>query len=452
MPGRSRSPSTGLVPAPAALSGEKAPIRFRTIILVSLVRFMVNLDRMAFSFFVVAMASELGWSAADQGRVKSAFSFGYMFTQIPGGIAGDHTGNKKFQTLSLLSFALGLGGIPSMVTAVGADASPRVVEWACFLVGLCCGAEHPTMTGLIKNWCLPAEKNWCVSMESVSTVGSSLANCLIVAYLTTAVGWRNTMYVLSAVTWLFLIVFQLMVSDGPTATGGRLTLSAQEAALYRAEGMLVEQKVAAAASPKKRAVCTTNAAGNDIGVGGGSVRALFTNKGTWVLILSHAMFNLGRYTYEQEMPKYYLESLGENNSGMHLATLHITAVSGSMLLKGHVDSFGLSVISIRRVASIGGYSLFAVGCGVLACLATNEELPPAYMFTVALNVLWLGLTVQSFGHVANYYDITRTNTGLLMGVGNSLGKQKIIHLPILPHHFVPLSVHISGCGTHKSGL
>ena len=37
------------------------------------------------------------------------------------------------------------------------------------------------------------------------------------------------------------------------------------------------------------------------------------------------MFNLGRYTYEQEMPKYYLESLGENNSGMHLATLHITA-------------------------------------------------------------------------------------------------------------------------------
>jgi hypothetical protein len=39
-----------------------------------------------------------------------------------------------------------------------------------------------------------------------------------------------------------------------------------------------------------------------------------------------------------------------------------------------------------------------------------------------------------------------------MGVGNSLGKQKIIHLPIHPHHFVPLSVHISGCGTHKSGL
>lgn len=29
--------------------------------------------------------------------------------------------------------------------------------------------------------------------------------------------------------------------------------------------------------------------------------------------------------------------------------------------------------------------------------------------------------MQSFGHVANYYDVTRTNTGLLMGVGNTFG-------------------------------
>ena len=388
--------------------------------MVSIVRFVVNLDRMAFSFFVVAMADELGWSTADQGRVKSAFAFGYMFTQIPGGIAGDRAGNKIFQSLALLSFALGLGCIPSLVVAVGADASPQIVERTCFLVGFCCGAQHPTMTGLIKSWCLPAEKNWCVSMESIFTVGSSLANCLIVAYLTIELGWRNTMYVLSAMTWLSLIVFHLVVSDRPMATG----LCTEEAALYRAEGMLIEDKAAPAASPKKGTGGAADATANSTGAGVGSVRALFMNKGTWALILSHTMFNLGRYTYEQEMPKYYLESLQENNSGMHLATLHITGVSSSVLLKGHVDSYGLSTISIRRIAAITGYLMFAVGCGALACLAIQEQLPPAYMFTLVLNVLWFGLTVQSFGHIANYYDITRTNTGLLMGVGNTVGKQE----------------------------
>merc|ERR1711871_1883855 len=87
---------------------------------------------------------------------------------------------------------------------------------------------------------------------------------------------------------------------------------------------------------------------------GGGTWALFTNKGTWVLILSHAMFNLGRYTYEQEMPKYYSESLQEPNAvaGMHLASLHVTAVSASMFLKSRVDGFGLSVVSIRRIAAI----------------------------------------------------------------------------------------------------
>ena len=71
---------------------------------------------------------------------------------------------------------------------------------------------------------------------------------------------------------------------------------------------------------------------------------------------------------------------------MHLATLHITAVCASMFLKGCVDGVGLPVVTIRRVAVVGGYSMFAAGCGVLALFAVQEELPPAYMFTLVLNV------------------------------------------------------------------
>ena len=407
--------------------GSSSPVRFTVVLMVSFVRLIVNLDRMAFSFLVVTMASEFDWSTADQGRVKSAFAFGYMFTQIPGGILGDRTGNKKFQSLALAAFALGLCGIPPLISALGTKSSPRVVEYINFAIGFCCGSQHPTMTGLIKKWCLPAEKNWCASMESLATVGGSLVNCLAVAYLTTAMGWRNTMYLLSATTWVALIGFTLVVSDAPTASGGLLPLGAEEAALFRAEGMLADDKAAAAASPKKRggAAASKRDSDGDSSSDGGSAWALFLNSGTWALILSHAMYNAGRYTFEQEMPKYYSESLQEGNVGMHLASLHVTAFCVSLLLKGRIDGFvkggGLSLISLRRVAIIAGYSVFAAGCAALAFLAAQEQPPAAYVFTLCLNLLWIGLTVQSFGHCANYYDITRTNTGLLMGVGNTFG-------------------------------
>ena len=127
----------------------------------------------------------------------------------------------------------------------------------------------------------------------------SLSLCVAHVYrLAQALGWRSTMYALSAITWLSLIAFQLMVSDAPMASGGRLPLSVEEAALYLAEGMLVEDAVSA----KKRPGSAADAV-KSTGASGSSVRVLFTNKGTWALILSHTMFNLGRFTYEQEMPK-----------------------------------------------------------------------------------------------------------------------------------------------------
>ena len=419
----SRSPSAK-VAAASANAGGGGGVRTKTILLVSCARVMVGVARMAFSFFVVALATEFSWSTADQGRVKASFAFGYLFTQIPGGMAGDRIGNKIFQVLALLSCAVATMVIPTLIAATGPESSPWIVEAACTLMGFCCGAQHPTMTALMKKWCLPAEKNWVSSMESLATVSGSLINCLFVAYLTAALGWRNAMYCVSALNWVALAGI-MVVADAPTASGGWMPLSAEEAALYRAEGMLADEPAggSGAKKGKKSAAAKT----------GGSAVALFTSVGTWVLILSHAMYNFARYTFEQEMPKFYSEQLSaEKEVGLHLSTLHIAAFAFSLLAKGVVDSLGLSPIGLRRTAIVGGYGVLAAGCAVLAFMATRETLPSAYTFTLCLDVLWMGLTAQSFGHMGNYYDITSTNTGLLMGVGNTFAT--------LPSYLSPLFV------------
>ena len=42
------------------------------------------------------------------------------------------------------------------------------------------------------------------------------------------------------------------------------------------------------------------------------------------------------------------------------------------------------------------------------------------VFTALIHVAWVGVTAQTFGHIGNYYDLTVGNTGLLMGVGNTI--------------------------------
>ena len=85
-------------------------------LLIASTKAVLALDRMAFSFFTVAMASEFDWSTADQGRVKAAFSFGSVFafhSLNPNTAIGASPVLKHFVAYSLL--VLGICGPKSLV-------------------------------------------------------------------------------------------------------------------------------------------------------------------------------------------------------------------------------------------------------------------------------------------------------------------------------------------------
>ena len=63
-------------------------VRGLNITLICSVRLICQLDRLAWSFLVVAMTAELGWNTVEQGHVKAAFASGYLWLQIVGGVQG----------------------------------------------------------------------------------------------------------------------------------------------------------------------------------------------------------------------------------------------------------------------------------------------------------------------------------------------------------------------------
>jgi MFS family permease len=374
------------------------------------VRFLAQLDRLAWNYLILAMATEFVWTDMEQGTVKAAFAGGYLLLQIVGGILGDMYSNKAFQMGALVIAGLVMGLAPVMADTngpLGALAGPSTAAAAYFLMGLACGPQHPTSTAHQKQWCLPAEKNQVSSNGALGSVLGSLLACAGVAQLIGLVGWRATFYVLAAATFLFTVVYTKYVPEMPV---DHKTMPEDERQLYRTAGMLKNKapaSLAALFSP--------------------SVFKLLTSPAVWSMFLLHGCFNYVRYTLEQEMPRYYVEHLhmSPELSSTHLMTLNGVGLLVPLATKGWVthavQSGTVSQLSVRRWSALIGYGIvvaaaLALGYGHESGL--SEASP--WLVTVLLNVAYVGLALQTYSHIANYLDVTETNTGLLMGIGNTV--------------------------------
>lgn len=126
-----------------------------------------------------------------------------------------------------------------------------------------------------------------------------------------------------------------------------------------------------------------------------------------------------RYTLDQEMPKYYVERLKAPTTvaGFHMASLHIASfvllVSTKDIFDNLISSGSLTTLRLRQLSISGGYGTVFAGALALAYLSALQvgnadasgmiatvpplSLPPPILCTLALHVIWLGLTMQTFG-------------------------------------------------------
>lgn len=233
-------------------------VRGLNILLICSVRLICQLDRLAWSFLVVAMTAELGWNTYEQGHVKAAFASGYLWLQIVGGMAGDRYGNKSFQSLAILACAVGMFAVPSLIGGAapgephetdGRGLAPweeldrkgrsfTVARWTYFIMGLSCGPQHPTGTAMLAKWCLPQEKAWVSSMDALSSIVGSLLSTLVIGVVIEVLGWRATMHAMARCTGLLLVLFCAFASDEPGSATGWLRMSDEESRLFEDAGML----------------------------------------------------------------------------------------------------------------------------------------------------------------------------------------------------------------------
>ena len=82
------------------------PQRFKVILLTVLAVFICYIDRVVISLAIIPMGSEMGWSDTERGIVLGMFYFGYIFTQIPGGLLSDRYGAKLVLGIGLIVWSI----------------------------------------------------------------------------------------------------------------------------------------------------------------------------------------------------------------------------------------------------------------------------------------------------------------------------------------------------------
>lgn len=126
-----------------------------TIVAMCFVAFMLcNMDRVNMSIAILPMAESFSWSSATIGLVQSSFFWGYLLTQVLGGVWADRYGGKVVLGFGVIWWSLATVMTP-MAAAMGLPA--LLIARACMGIGE--GVAMPAMNSMMSKWVPVGERS-----------------------------------------------------------------------------------------------------------------------------------------------------------------------------------------------------------------------------------------------------------------------------------------------------
>ncbi|KAJ4848296.1 hypothetical protein Tsubulata_047883, partial [Turnera subulata] len=94
---------------------EQFPKRWVIVLLCFVAFLLCNMDRVNMSIAILPMSQEFNWNSATVGLIQSSFFWGYLLTQIVGGIWADKIGGKL-----VLGFGVVWWSVATILTPIAA--------------------------------------------------------------------------------------------------------------------------------------------------------------------------------------------------------------------------------------------------------------------------------------------------------------------------------------------
>jgi len=157
------------------------------------------------------------WDEKLQGIILSAFYFGYVLTQVPGGLLARRLGGKWVFGAGILGTA-----VLTILTPIAAKMSVKLLIAVRVWEGIVEGVTLPAMHQLIGTWSPIYERT---KMASFILTGAPLGT--LITYLVSGIlcdsqilgGWPSVFYISGSVGVLWFIVWSLVAESSPENDG-----------------------------------------------------------------------------------------------------------------------------------------------------------------------------------------------------------------------------------------
>jgi sugar phosphate permease len=431
-------------------------------------RLVQTMMRMAIGPLLTYLCQDLTCDATTKGSLLSAFSLGYITTQVAGGALADHIGPRN--TILLATVLAGC-----FTLASGSAQSVSQLWLLQVVMGAAQGPLFPTSIAYLGRW-MPADERALASslLDAGITVGSLVA-LPFSGQLAVGLGWRVTLRAWGGLTLLFAVLWRALSLESPAQC---TWMSREEREHLKAT---VPAQKPPTPTPAKGDATQSSASSAE---GRVSKLSLLATPPLWAIFASHAAFNFGVYFITSWTPTYYEEELGLRPDEATLALMMPPLVNlGVKLLlckpleTAMRDVLRLDVLRRRRAfsclgfigaaaalmlvpqAAAGGGSPHVTACFCVALGFGERFLPPRAAPGHLLRIIALrrrrpsltrplrprpspppplpSVALHPSGFKANYLDaVSPTHSGFVSGVGNTIASAASFGGPIVVGHIL----------------
>ncbi|KAK9808476.1 hypothetical protein WJX73_010302 [Symbiochloris irregularis] len=369
-----------------------APSRWQrrwTIVGLCFVAFMLcNMDRVNMSIAILPMSKEFGWNAGTVGIVQSSFFWGYLLTQVLGGVWADKYGGKR-----VLGFGVVWWSIATAFTPIAAHMGLPFLLMARACMGIGEGVAMPAMNTLLSRWVPVQERSRSLAMVYSGMYAGSIAGLSLSPHMVQVLGWPSVFFIFGS---LGLAWFALWQNKADSLPSEDKRVSDQEREYIQGNTV--------APRPVEKVPW----------------KLLLSKGPVWALILSHFCHNWGTFILLTWMPSYYNQVLGLDllKSGFYSVLPWITMGVSANVAGFLADSLiqrGRSITTVRKVMQTIGFLGPAIFLTQLGRVHTANAAVLCMMASQGLDAF------SQSGLYSNHQDIGPQYAGVLLGLSNSAG-------------------------------
>ncbi|XP_035682537.1 sialin-like [Branchiostoma floridae] len=345
---------------------------------------------------------ELDWSESIKGVLLGAYFYGYIVTQVLGGLLEQKFGGKIVYGTSML--------VTAALNALGPVAS-RTSPWAMFAVrfsmGLVSGVLFPTLYGVWSRWAPLTERT---SLLAICYIGIPLGNIInypLASYLADELGWEYIFYVPGGLVAAWFVAWLLLAYDSP-AKHPRI-LEEEQKYIEDSTGMRERQTPAV---PWLK---------------------VLTSPSVWALIIGQFSSNWGIYFLTTQLPNYMQNVLGFNIrtngllSALPFVLSMVTMLTSSVAADRLIQGGKIPKVWIRRGFVIIGFSGTVI-CGVILANLTGCN-PAVAVSLLCITEGFNGMTVAGFRAV--HVEFAPRFSGVTFALANVAATVAGIFAPLL---------------------